>query len=57
MALNELYVFAWSIVQFDSSLVKRTMVLPTLHCHNAMKHLLTPEQIMQKKHEIEAEKK
>ncbi|CAF1091613.1 unnamed protein product [Rotaria sp. Silwood1] len=33
------------------------MVLPTLHSHYATKHLATPQQIMQRKQEIEAEKK
>ncbi|CAF3398846.1 unnamed protein product [Rotaria socialis] len=33
------------------------MVLPTLHSQYATKHLATPQQIMQRKHEIEAEKK
>ena len=33
------------------------MVLPTLHSNYAMKNLATPQQIMQRKQEIEAEKK
>jgi hypothetical protein len=33
------------------------MVLPTLHSHYANKHLATPQQIIQRKQEIEAEKK
>ncbi|UJR23972.1 hypothetical protein I4U23_026939 [Adineta vaga] len=33
------------------------MVLPTLHSHYANRHLATPQQIVQRKQEIEAEKK
>jgi len=33
------------------------MVLPTLHSQYAIKHLATPQQIIHRKQEIEAEKK
>ncbi|CAF4362232.1 unnamed protein product [Rotaria sp. Silwood2] len=63
--------FAWSFFRncgqgtssspkaYESSgiLVKLKMVLPTLHSQYATKHLATPQQIMQRKQEIEAEKK